>query len=214
MTEPSDGQTTQDLEAPTVPEELQDKDLGSGGDVQEADHEDAEVVSVPEPSSEQLPAWADHTHEYVRHYIALADQKAAFVFTASTAMLAYLYGQGALALWQSGLGEWGLWSVVAGGSTLLLGVAALCAGVAVWPRLAGKTDGLVYWKAVAAHSSADEYYGNVRACSDEDLARERLAHTFELARVCDRKYRWVSGSIRASIIGFGAAVLLILSGAI
>lgn len=143
--------------------------------------------------------FAEEVHQYVREYIRNADQKAAFFFAASTAVLAFLHSRGTAARWlKSPTG----WSFVDTLAFIAMGGLAVAAGVmlsVVMPRLKGSKRGLIYFNAVAEHESSMEYADEVTRRSAAEISRIKLQHTYDLAKICRAKYRvlvtgfWIGG---------------------
>lgn len=196
-----------------VPEELANKSLGQDELASEAIPADAAAPTLPD-----LPGGLDefvrHTHGYTREYIALADQKAAFLFTICTAMLVYMYREGALEQWLYDPRRWGFWAGVAFVATAALFVAAGSSVATVWPRLRGASRGIVFWKAIAGHKSSTEYVSALESMTARSLTTEMAAHLYELAAVCKRKYRWLSFAIWSAGLGMALATLVIVAGVI
>jgi hypothetical protein len=78
--------------------------------------------------------------------------------------------------------------------------------------LKGSRQGVVFWKAIAAYDSRDGYVSELYGLSDRALVAERAGHLFEIAKVCDRKYRWVNFSIWSSAVGILLSVVLVVAG--
>lgn len=134
-------------------------------------------------------AFAEQTHGYISDYIKFADQKAAFVFTATTALLAFLYQAGASRRWLRPPWAWTFGDGLAFLAMLGLGMAALVSVVVIVPRLSGARRGFVFWESVAEFPSGADYTDAVLTLTAGELSRAKLEHCWELAGVCRRKYR-------------------------
>ena len=209
-----DAQTQDRAVALSVPLQLKDKALAEPLKVDA----DAPAEDVLTPTERRLPpALADfvqNTHEYVREYIALGDQKAAFLFTIAAAMLVYIYDEGALSVWLRAPSGWGIGELATFGASLGLSIGAGSAITAVWPRLRGTADGIVFWKAIARLPSAQGYVERLETFSDQGLVGAQAAHVYELAAVCARKYRWISLSIWSTATGMLLALAMVISGVV
>jgi hypothetical protein len=155
-------------------------------------------------------SFASEVHQYIQGQIVLADQKAAFMFAASTALLAFLHNAGATLRWLKVPSDW---SVADGLS--LVAMAALAATSAlsiltIYPRLKGVSPGLFFWKAISTHPSAADYVNAVGTASPERLIEVHLSHCHELAVVCNSKYRALHRAFIAALFGFGASLLYLL----
>lgn len=132
--------------------------------------------------------FAEETHQYIREYIRLADQKAAFYFTGATAFLAYLSKQGAFALFSSPISQWKPTTYLASLSAIgLLGLALACIFV-ITPRLAGSKRGIIYFSAIAEYESSSDYSSDILNKNANDLINAKLCHGYDISRVCSRKY--------------------------
>jgi hypothetical protein len=156
-------------------------------------------------------AFAKDSQEYLRTFLQLADQKAAFVFTAAGAILALLYSKGAhlrWAVWPPPTGIDGVAGAAAFVAMIALVVAGVYAVAVVGPREAREGRGLFYWGEVRAHGPT--YVDAVARLTADDALRERLENCRDLADVCDRKYRSLRRAIRSGAIGTAAALIYLL----
>lgn len=156
----------------------------------------AEVLSTGSLNLDEHHAdFAAFQEGYVRDYIGLADTKAAWTFTIASGVLAYLFGQAeirAALLAPSCSAEYAL--LVA--SALSLGLSAFFAFRVVAPRLTSSSgEGIVFFGAVAAKSSAETYIRDVADRSASELTSARLQHCYDVSNVCAKKYRSLKKSI-------------------
>ena len=150
--------------------------------------------------------FAQFVHQYLREQIAFADQKAAFVFAGTAALLAYLretqvFGT---ALRSSGP----ITGFARGSAVLAIGAliaTALLALVVVFPRLrTSNRDGLVFWAAVRRAGRTQDEYMNVVRSLDSAATREEVArHAYDLAGIAQRKYSVLRLAILFGIASFG-----------
>lgn len=147
-------------------------------------------------------------HEsYVRHYIALADTKAGVIFTLTAGVLGYLINVDEVrtALLAPAFSKVFVFSGLA---LLVLGAAATLSFLVIAPRLSSASnEGLVFFGAVAARERADEYLQDIAASSQEDLAKARLRHCYDISKICSRKY----GLLKKAIWLTPVSLLLALS---
>jgi Family of unknown function (DUF5706) len=144
----------------------------------------------------------EHEHGYLTTSVLLADQKAGFLLALACAALAFLNGASSI---PSNAGNNPPHGVLAA-LTLAFGVAALggatlCSLLALWPRgRSPKCDGRVYWRDVAGRTS-DEFTALICSSTDRLLLEGLLQHAWELAMICDKKYRWIGRSTICMISG-------------
>lgn len=176
-----------------------------------------ESGSVAAPGTHTPPGNIDHrlrfaeeTHQYIREYIRLADQKATFFFTGGTALLAFLYKANVSSHWLKPIMTWNVLDVVAFVAMAALAVAALASMLVVIPRTPGSLRGYLFWEAIAEYESARTYADEVSQLSSASLFQIKAEHSYDLARVCRRKYRLLRLALRVGAVGLGAALLVFL----
>lgn len=179
---------------------------------------DATAQAIPQPNSTAKAANAvgdeegqfpEFVHQYLRDYIALADQKAAFLFAVVAAIIAYLVEQKApLAPITSGTWTWvGVLGLLA---MAVLGITAGFVIATVVPRLKRglrSKPGLIFWEDIAAHPSADDYAAVIRQMSKSQTSDQVRAHCYVLAQIARHKYDHLNRGIITGIVGFVLAVL-------
>lgn len=158
---------------------------------------------------ESVAAFAAHVHGYVNNYITFADQKAAFVFAAATALLSYLNSQGGTVAWLKPPIAWSLLDTLACISSMGLLTAVICSLATILPRFHATRTGIVYWKSIAALSGPEEYLQRVPRQDRRALDDALLEHIFDLSRICCRKYRPLNVGILAGSVGLAAGVLFV-----
>jgi len=167
------------------------------------------LVRTPDPETSEF---ARHVHQYNREYIALADQKAAFVFATASALLVCLYQNDAQTRW---LKSPSLWSAsdlfVFAAMALLFASIALAAGV-VLPRLVNTHRGFVFFNSIAEFESASEYAISISRESGDSLTSAILRHTYDLARICKRKYDMLFYALWCGAAGVSLSIIVLLLG--
>jgi hypothetical protein len=98
-----------------------------------------------------------------------------------------------------------------------VGMAGLALGAAgcltvIFPRLRGSKRGLIYFGAIVEHESSAEYAAEVLRTPPADLARHKLQHVYDLAKVCRSKYQWLVRAFTAGAVGAGTAIFYLLIG--
>jgi hypothetical protein len=154
--------------------------------------------------------FSEETHQYVREYIRLADQKATFFFAGSTALLAFLHKLELTNIWISNPKTWGLIEVLALTATLGLIFSTICCLATVVPRLKGSRRGLIFFAAISEYESAAEYASDVMKQGASALCEARLRHAYELSAVCKRKYSVLICGQWAGAVGVVAILVLLV----
>jgi hypothetical protein len=159
-----------------------------------------------EQSAPILTTFANDVHGYLRQNITWADQKAAFLFAGASGFLAYLNSHGAFGFLRGN-------AAFRCADTLLV-IAAICllmtaasAFVTYWPRTKGMDAGLVFWGAIAKNESSGAYLERVRRKTAEELEAATLEHSYELAKICKRKFKWADIGVRFGVVGFSLAII-------
>lgn len=186
----TEAQTTFDsaLEEPSgaPPKPLTEAPVGRNAD--QGITPDAGLVLDDSTSTTLRITFAEETHKYVIEYIQLADRKAIFFFAGCTALLAYLQRLGLSNTWLVGLPSWRLVQVLAFLATVGLILCAIACIMVVIPRMGATGGGMIYFGSIAKRGSATDYVIDVTRRCAQELCREKLEHTYDLAVVCNRKY--------------------------
>ena len=96
-------------------------------------------------------------------------------------------------------------------AVLILLLAGLLALVVLIPRRRRTgTGGVVSWTAISSYPSASVYLATLVTHNSEELAAARVAHCYDIARVCWRKQKWVGRSLLASGAGSLLSVFCVL----
>jgi hypothetical protein len=154
--------------------------------------------------------FAEETHQYVREYIRLADQKAAFFFAGSTALLAYLHNVGLATRWLVSPTAWSLAHVLSFLASIGLLLCAITCLVTVMPRLKGSKRGLIFFAAISEYDSSNDYVSEFMKQGLSDLCEAKLKHAYELSGICKRKYAMLGWGQRLGALGLTASLLLLL----
>jgi hypothetical protein len=162
---------------------------------------DSSTAIPARPEPENIRArFASETHSYIVDNIRLADEKAAFFFGASAAIL-YLLFQSMQKHLASPLSAWALREIVGGLAMTALGIACLIGLAVVTPRRGRGGSGHIFFGAIARFDSRDSYVEEVLAMPDERLMSERLEHCYDLAKICYQKYRALVWELRTLFFG-------------
>lgn len=192
------------------------------GDIPQA-IQDAATISVPQSGSSELTqlgsfdlqehhlAFAEFQEDYVRNYIALADTKAAWAFTISSGVLAYLLSEDDI---RSVLltPAWEAHFVLAISTSVLLALSAIFAFRVIAPRLSSPSrEGIVFFGAVAAYPTATAYLSAVGSKSASEITEIRLKHCYDVSKVCSGKYASLKKAIWLGLPALGGALTVILA---
>jgi len=154
-----------------------------------------------------------NVHQYINEYIRFADTKAAAVIAWAGAVIGTLVATESHQNFLDGRLWGGTWLIawVTLLALVLLGIGFVFAILVIAPILTynrAAPKNLIFWDAIRAFSSFDEYSTAVRDCNDVE---GRVAqHVYELAGIARRKYRKTQFSIAAAAIGTLFAIVAIL----
>lgn len=165
---------------------------------------------APKKDQEGRLKFAEETHQYIREYIRLADQKATFFFAGSTALLAYLHKLGLASKWIVGPTAWSLAHLLSFLASIGLLLTAIACLVAVMPRLKGSKRGLVFFAAISEYDSSNDYVTEFMKQSLSDLCEAKLKHAYELSVICKRKYDMLKWGQWLGALGLIASLLLLV----
>ncbi len=154
--------------------------------------------------------FANFVHLYIRDFIKFADQKAAFVFAAASAIIAFLVKREAhkallVPISTRGMSDW-----FASLSFLFVALSGVLSLYVVLPRLRNKGKGLIYWKGITSLGGSAKYIADVEELSDEGLTRSVFEHCYELAEIADHKYEVLKWAMWLGAMGGIAAGYVLL----
>lgn len=173
--------------------------------------ESTSKVNYVPAAPEFLQTFSDELHVYVREYIALADQKAAFLFTSVTALLAYFQLQGVVRAWLFAPSVWSLVGLLPTITSGCLFISALRSLAVILPRFGGAPKGIIFFRAIiSTYRSSEEYVASVESKHPQELVKARLLHVYELAAICDKKYSALNSAMCWGVAGLGMAALYFL----
>ncbi len=198
-----------------IPAELEGKNLGTparqgkSGDV-------SGVVAESEQSDtkkiDHVDKYAKHLHSYIREYISAADKKASFVFAIGAALLVYLYEKNLAVTWVKAVNTWTLNEGIIFLAIIGLAISCLLSILVVVPFLKGSRRGFVFWDSIAEFSNSSEFSNELFKLGDSQLTEEILRHSYELSRVCKRKYLLLNWSLRVGAVGAICTLLVLVKG--
>lgn len=153
------------------------------------------------------------THSYLAEYARFADTKAAFAGTIAGALIGYLFSAGLFTpLVKTPIRSWTFVSWTSGIGGLLLSGCIVLAICVVYPRLRWHgRPGFVFWRAVTAHGSAEDFTKAFSSETQESLIQELAGQVFTVSKyVCTPKYRNASYCLLCLGAGSLLAVLALL----
>lgn len=153
--------------------------------------------------------FGEETHQYVRDYIRLADQKAAFFFAGATALIAYLYSLGLISLWIINPQAWGITHILSFVSTAGLVICSMLCALTIMPRLSGTKRGIIFFNAVREYGNAAEYSEDILSRTIGQLCDAKYRHIYELSTVCREKYISITCGFRFGLTGVISTFLLL-----
>jgi Pycsar effector protein len=180
---------------------------GTSADKQQPAQPDSDMLRGDAEAREKF---AQMVHEYVREYIKFADQKATFVFTGATALLAFLYKNDISARWLKPVMEWNILDALAFISMSALALGAVLAILVVVPRTSGSRRGFLFWEAIAEYETGRQYSDELRSLSPATLFQVTAEHCFDLARVCRAKHSMLRAAIWTAAVGLVASLSVFL----
>lgn len=149
--------------------------------------------------SEEQAQFADFEHQYLRDYIALADQKAGVTFAVVAAMGAYVIQADGLILNASTSTEW--WKFAHYTTLAFFASSALFSALIVYPHLRSSGGSLIYFGDVASSWTPENYATTVQITPRHELTRQKLVHCQVLASICRRKYLRLQWSFSTGCVG-------------
>lgn len=198
-----------------IPVELEGKSLDAPAQQMQRDNSDG-VVAIPEQSKtkklDNLDKYAKHLHSYIREYISAADRKASFVFAIGAALLVYLYEKNLAVSWMKPINTWAPNEGLIFLAIFGLAISCLLSIIVVVPFLKGSKRGLVFWDSIAEFTTPAEFSEELLKVGDSQLTVEIIQHSYELARVCKRKYRLLNWSLRIGAVGAICTILVLVKG--
>lgn len=168
------------------------------------------IVQDQKKEQELRLKFSEETHQYVREYIRLADQKATFFFAGATALLAYVNKLGMVNKWLVSPKAWNLVDMLAFLATVGLIISAVACLATVIPRLNGSKRGLIFFAAIREYESAPDYASEVMKQSSSALCEAKLKHIYELSIVCKEKYNILRWGQWFGAVGVVATLVLLV----
>jgi hypothetical protein len=214
MEQPTQSNQGDDKSLTAPSEMLQPLSRPAGGDAVAAKLSEGDKQSIT-PSvgltaADYHPKFAEEIHNYLREYVRNADQKAAFFFTGSTAVLAFLHTRKGTAHWLKPVATWSVVDALVFLAMFSLAISAGTLLTVVFPRLKGSKRGLIFFSAIVEYDSSREYAEEVLRKSIDEIVSAKLRHSYDLACVCVSKYRTLRIGFWIGSVGIISALLFLL----
>lgn len=155
--------------------------------------------------------YAEEIHQYIREYIRIADQKAAFFFAVSVSIVAYLNQQSYLTNWITNPIYWSIVEILGFIASISILVSAIACLLVVMPRLGGSKRGIIFFNAISEYQTQQEYLSDVLSATPSKLCEEKLKHAYDLAKVCIRKYSALRWGLWSGALGLSSTALILLT---
>lgn len=167
-------------------------------------------ASTPADAQARLQ-FAEATHQYIRSYISLADQKATFFFTGATALLAFLYRIDVSGRWLKPVMLWNIIDTFAFIAMVTLALGALAALLVIVPQTTGSRRGFIFWDAIAEYGTGRQFAHELSALSPASLFQVKAEHCYDLAAACRRKHRYLRWAVWICGVGLAASLVVFLT---
>jgi hypothetical protein len=141
-------------------------------------------VAIGGGDAEPHLEFASFTHQYIRDFISLADQKATFFFAGATAILAFLYNKNVSDRWLKSVMTWNALDAMAFVAMAALAGGAFLSLLVIIPRTPGSRRGFLFWEAIAKYDTGRQYADELWLLSPPLLFQVKATHCFDLAKVC------------------------------
>lgn len=139
---------------------------------------------------------AGRTQDHLNSYITAADQKASILLTGQLAFLGLTAtATGDLINTDGGSLYWlSIGTAVAGI------VAAFLAITVVYPRAPSPEKGFIFWGNITEYDSAEDFQNAFAGLSNSDIKSVVITQNYMLAKVADKKYKYLRWSLRATAL--------------
>lgn len=140
-------------------------------------------------------------NQYLNHYVLVIDGKAAAVAAGSLVLVGFVVASEANNAVPTArfIGA------------LLASIAAIFAGIVLYPRTPHSGNGHMFWGDIASFDSASSYWKSLSTLSEEAIGLEYARQNFNVSDVLNRKIRGVQRAIWA--FAFACLILAYAYGA-
>ena len=91
-----------------------------------------------------------------------------------------------------------------------LAVGAFLALLVIIPRTPGSRRGFLFWEAIAEYETGRQYSDDISMLSGPSLIQVKAEHCYDLAVVCQRKYRMLRCALWTGAVGLAGALFVFL----
>lgn len=169
--------------------------------------EDANMPATEGSEFNNQDSFARYTHSYLSEFIRSSDQKAGFMLTAGAVFLGFAL-QNDRQLHK--LGICSSPSLLALVATFLGAGSALCSILTILPRQNGIGYGLIAWGGILKSGAAGQYNDAIKKLNKASRIAEYTNHSYELARVLNRKYALLKWAVLLLAFGGGFLIFSVL----
>lgn len=196
-------------------DQIHQSDLG--GVVRKTDfpQSPASTLRVPPTTDDDLMQkreflWS--VHAYLGENIRFADTKATFCAGVTSALVGVLFATGCQKLFMETLfSQWNPLSYASLGAFLFLGLSLIFTIVVIRPRLwTHSRRGFIFWEAISKFEDPEIFTKAYEAQSKLEMNANLSHHVYSLAKVCHKKYFWLSAAVFSALLGGGLAVTVLL----
>ena len=140
-------------------------------------------------------------HEYLGHYVDVADTKIGVLTGLALAVLGFLLTKNTSSL-PLDLAKW-----IGVGSEI---VAIAAGAFALYPRLTSGGGSPIFWEDVSSRDGAIRYFEDLEKLDDIAVEREYALQNYYLSQILHRKYYGVRIGMAAFLAGSAMAALVIV----
>lgn len=142
-------------------------------------------------------------NEYLNHFVAVADAKAAGVLTVDLALAGYLVAKQPVGMWP-GIFHWMA-------LCLLMGSGAM-AIYTLYPRTPKIGSSVIFWEDISTRRSADAYLHDLVSANEAEIERQYAFQNYLVSGVLSKKYGWVRWGMSSLILAIPFILLAKLIG--
>ena len=150
----------------------------------------------------------DFEQVHLISYMQLADAKASVFLAIASGTFAYIAGHYGLG-WLREERFFGH-SLLLSSTTLFLVASVANAIAVIVPRRSRRQTGTIFYHDVARSAGPTDYADGLLRMSEMEIFLEQMTYCHELAKICDRKYRFLNYSLILGLIGYAMFIGLLL----
>lgn len=156
-----------------------------------ADEIAADAIGEPQEGPAGPPAgFGREVHDYLGHYVSVADAKAGAVVAGGIAVVAA--SASITSIWNCDLASLGAGVVVA---------SMLLAAYSLFPRQPSGGGSVIFWMDIQARGDAQGYQDALSAMDEQAVQREYARQNFVVSGVVRKKFQLVQGAIGLWMLG-------------